>query len=48
MVKALQSIPIPLLLLLATTLEVSGDATVRLARMEGLTAHAHAVEVRLE
>jgi histidinol dehydrogenase len=24
------------------------EATVRLARMEGLTAHAHAVEVRLE
>jgi len=29
--KALQSIPVPLLLLIATTLEVSGDATVRLA-----------------
>jgi small multidrug resistance family-3 protein len=31
MFKALQSIPIPLLLLVATTLEVSGDAVVRLA-----------------
>jgi hypothetical protein len=31
MLKILQNIPIPLLLLLATTLEVSGDATVRLA-----------------
>ena len=31
MLKALQSIPIPLLLLIATTLEVSGDAVVRLA-----------------
>jgi hypothetical protein len=31
MFKALQSIPIPLLLLAATTLEVSGDAVVRLA-----------------
>ena len=31
MFKALQSIPIPLLLLIATTLEVSGDAVVRLA-----------------
>ena len=31
MFKALQSIPIPILLLVATTLEVSGDATVRLA-----------------
>lgn len=29
MLKALQSIPIPLLLLVATTLEVSGDALVR-------------------
>lgn len=31
MIKALQSIPIPLLLLIATTLEVCGDAVVRLA-----------------
>jgi hypothetical protein len=31
MIKTLQSIPIPLLLLFATTLEVSGDAVVRLA-----------------
>lgn len=31
MFKALQNIPIPLLLLVATTLEVSGDAVVRLA-----------------
>jgi hypothetical protein len=31
MLKALQNIPIPLLLLIATTLEVSGDAVVRLA-----------------
>lgn len=31
MFKALQGIPIPLLLLVATTLEVSGDAVVRLA-----------------
>jgi hypothetical protein len=31
MFKALQSLPIPLLLLIATTLEVSGDALVRLA-----------------
>ena len=31
MVKAFQNIPIPLLLLIATTLEVSGDAVVRLA-----------------
>jgi hypothetical protein len=39
MLKVLQSIPIPLLLLIATTLEVSGDATVRLAiyRHAGLT-----------
>ncbi|GAC1508134.1 MAG: histidinol dehydrogenase [Candidatus Dormibacteraceae bacterium] len=29
-------------------LEMLNDATVRLAQMEGLTAHAHAVEVRLE
>ncbi len=31
MFQTLQSLPIPLLLLIATTLEVSGDATVRLA-----------------
>jgi len=31
MFKVLQNIPIPLLLLIATTLEVSGDAVVRLA-----------------
>ncbi|HTC54569.1 MAG TPA: hypothetical protein VK700_21710 [Steroidobacteraceae bacterium] len=31
MLKFLQTIPIPLLLLLATTLEVSGDAVVRVA-----------------
>lgn len=31
MLRALQSLPIPLLLLIATTLEVSGDAAVRLA-----------------
>jgi len=31
MFKALQSIPIPILLLVATMLEVSGDASVRLA-----------------
>jgi hypothetical protein len=29
MIKTLQNIPIPLLLLIATTLEVSGDAVVR-------------------
>jgi histidinol dehydrogenase len=29
-------------------LEMLRDATVRLAALEGLTAHAHAVEVRLE
>lgn len=31
MFKVLQSMPIPVLLLIATTLEVSGDAVVRLA-----------------
>lgn len=31
MFKALQALPIPLLLLIATTCEVSGDAVVRLA-----------------
>jgi histidinol dehydrogenase len=29
-------------------LELLHEATVRLAQMEGLSAHAHAVEVRLE
>ena len=29
-------------------LETLKEATVRLANLEGLTAHAHAVEVRLE
>ena len=41
MFQALQTIPIPLLLLLATTLEVSGDAVVRLA------IYSHAGLVRL-
>jgi hypothetical protein len=41
MIKTLQSIPIPLLLLVATTLEVSGDAVVRLAIYE----HAGLVRV---
>jgi hypothetical protein len=36
MLKALQNFPIPLLLLVATTLEVSGDAIVRM----GLYQHA--------
>ena len=31
MIDAIQKVPIPLLLLIATTLEVSGDAVVRLA-----------------
>jgi small multidrug resistance family-3 protein len=31
MIRTLQALPIPLLLLIATTLEVSGDATVRIA-----------------
>ncbi len=31
MLKVLQALPIPVLLLIATTLEVSGDAVVRLA-----------------
>ncbi|MEJ0099316.1 MAG: hypothetical protein WDO12_06045 [Pseudomonadota bacterium] len=31
MLKILQALPIPLLLLIATTLEVSGDAAVRVA-----------------
>jgi len=42
-VKALQSIPIQLLLLVATTLEVSGDAVVRLA----IYNHAGLVRVAL-
>jgi histidinol dehydrogenase len=29
-------------------LETLGEATVRLAQLEGLDGHAHAVEVRLE
>jgi hypothetical protein len=41
MFKVLQSIPIPLLLLIATTLEVSGDAVVRLA----IYQHAGALRV---
>lgn len=41
MFQALQTLPIPLLLLLATTLEVSGDAVVRLA------LYSHAGLVRL-
>ena len=42
MFQTLQSLPIPLLLLIATTLEVSGDATVRLAIYQhtGLTRTA--------
>lgn len=43
MFKALQSIPIQLLLLVATTLEVSGDAVVRLAIYD----HAGLVRVAL-
>jgi small multidrug resistance family-3 protein len=43
MFKALQSIPIQLLLLVATTLEVSGDAVVRLA----IYNHAGLVRVAL-
>ncbi len=41
MFKALQSIPIPLLLLIATVLEASGDAAVRLA------IYSHAGVIRL-
>ena len=41
MIKILQTIPIPLLLLIATTLEVSGDAVVRVA------IHNHAGVVRI-
>jgi hypothetical protein len=36
MFNSLQSIPIPLLLLIATTLEVAGDAVVRLAIYNGV------------
>jgi len=43
MFKALQSIPIPLLLLFATTFEVSGDAIVRLA----IYNHAGPVRIAL-
>lgn len=43
MLKTLQSIPIPLLLLIATTLEVSGDAAVRL----GIYNHAGLTRVGL-
>jgi small multidrug resistance family-3 protein len=43
MFKALQSLPIPLLLLIATTLEVSGDAIVRI----GIYQHAGSVRVAL-
>jgi small multidrug resistance family-3 protein len=43
MFKTLQSIPIPLLLLIATTLEVSGDAAVRLA----IYNHAGVIRIAL-
>jgi hypothetical protein len=43
MLKALQSIPIPLLLLIATTLEVSGDAVVRL----GVYRHTDLLRIAL-
>jgi small multidrug resistance family-3 protein len=43
MFRVLQSIPIPLLLLIATTLEVSGDAVVRL----GIYQHAGVVRAAL-
>jgi hypothetical protein len=43
MFKALQSMPIALLLLIATTLEVSGDAVVRLA----IYQHTGSVRVAL-
>jgi len=43
MFKALQSVSIPILLLIATTLEVSGDAIVRLA----IYNHAGLVRVAL-
>jgi hypothetical protein len=41
MFKALQAIPIPLLLVIATTLEVSGDALVR----QGIYQHTGAVRL---
>ena len=43
MLKALQTIPIPLLLLIATTLEVSGDALVR----QAIYQHTGALRVAL-
>lgn len=43
MFKALQSLPIPILLLIATTLEVSGDAVVRI----GIYQHAGSVRAAL-
>jgi hypothetical protein len=43
MFKTLQSIPIPLVLLLATTLEVSGDAIVRM----GIYQHAGTIRIVL-
>ena len=43
MIRALQTIPIPLLLLLATTLEVSGDAVVRLSIFQ----HAGLIRIAL-
>lgn len=43
MIKVLQSIPIPLLLLIATTLEVSGDAVVRLS----IYQHAGLIRIAL-
>ena len=43
MFKTLQNLPIPLLLLIATTLEASGDATVRLA----IYRHAGSIRIAL-
>jgi small multidrug resistance family-3 protein len=43
MFRVLQGIPIPLLLLIATTLEVSGDAAVRLA----IYNHAGVIRIAL-
>jgi len=43
MFKALQGVPIPVLLLIATTLEVTGDAVVRLA----IYQHAGSVRITL-
>ena len=43
MLKILQSLPIPVLLLVATTLEVSGDAIVR----NGIYQHSGAMRVAL-